>query len=70
MVALTEAAKREIMAAVDAMAARALRCLAFAQKTDLGDFSSYDGETSHPVSPPSRLPWLLCFFRWEAGLSC
>ncbi|KAK9917696.1 hypothetical protein WJX75_007286 [Coccomyxa subellipsoidea] len=49
VVALTEPAKRKIMAAVDAMAARALRCLAFALKTDLGDFSSYDGDASHPA---------------------
>ncbi len=50
VVVLTEPAKKKIMAAVDAMAARALRCLAFAQKTELGDFASYDGDTSHPVS--------------------
>ncbi|BDA48697.1 Calcium-transporting ATPase 2, endoplasmic reticulum-type [Coccomyxa sp. Obi] len=49
VVALTEPAKKKIMAAVDAMAARALRCLAFAQKTELGDFASYDGDTSHPA---------------------
>ena len=55
MVALTEAAKKKIMAAVDEMAARALRCLAFAQKTDLSDFASYDGDTSHPVSSSTSL---------------
>jgi Ca2+-transporting ATPase len=59
VVALTEPAKRKIMAAVDAMAARALRCLAFALKTDLGDFSSYDGDASHPVSSCPCLHWLV-----------
>lgn len=37
------------MAAVDSMAAKALRCLALAQKTDLGALSAYDGDSSHPV---------------------
>jgi magnesium-transporting ATPase (P-type) len=49
VVPLTAAAKKKIMAAVDALAAKALRCLALAQKTDLGELATYDGDSSHPV---------------------
>lgn len=52
---LTAAAKKKIMAEVDTMAASALRCLAFALKTDLPAFASYDGSLSHPVCLPSQL---------------
>ena len=46
---LTAAAKKKIMAEVDTMAASALRCLAFAQKTEIPAFAGYDGTQSHPV---------------------
>ena len=46
---LTAAAKKKIMAEVDTMAASALRCLAFAQKTEIPAFAGYDGSQSHPV---------------------
>ena len=49
-VPLTAAAKKKIMAEVDTMAASALRCLAFAQKTEMPAFAGYDGTQSHPVS--------------------
>lgn len=49
IVPLTEEAKRKFLAAVDSMAGKALRCLALAQKTDLGELSAYDGDSSHPV---------------------
>ena len=49
IVPLTAEARKKIMAAVDSMAAKALRCLALAQKTDLGALSAYDGDSSHPV---------------------
>ena len=52
VVPLTEEARAAIMERVDAMASDALRCLAFAQKIDLGEFAAYDGDTHHPVSPP------------------
>lgn len=51
-VPFTAAAKKKIQAEVDTMAASALRCLAFAQKTDLPAFASYDGSLSHPVRSP------------------
>lgn len=51
-VPLTAAAKKKYQAEVDTMAASALRCLAFAQKTDLPAFAGYDGDLHHPVSPP------------------
>jgi hypothetical protein len=51
-VPFTAAAKKKIQAEVDTMAASALRCLAFAQRTDLPAFASYDGSLSHPVSSP------------------
>lgn len=53
VVPLTEEARAAIMERVDAMASDALRCLAFAQKTDLGEFAAYDGDTHHPVRPLS-----------------
>ena len=49
-VPLTAAAKKKIMAEVDTMAASALRCLAFAQKTEIPAFAGYDGSQSHPVN--------------------
>ena len=51
-VPLTAAAKKKYQAEVDTMAASALRCLAFAQKTDLPGFAGYDGDLHHPVSLP------------------
>ena len=51
-VPFTAAAKKKIQAEVDTMAASALRCLAFAQRTDPPAFASYDGSLSHPVSSP------------------
>ena len=48
-VPLTAAAKKKIMAEVDTMAASALRCLAFAQKTEIPAFAGYNGTQSHPV---------------------
>lgn len=50
VVPLTEEARAAIMERVDSMASDALRCLAFAQKTDLGKLAAYDGDTRHPVS--------------------
>ena len=49
---MTAAAKKKYQAEVDTMAASALRCLAFAQKTDLPAFAGYDGDLHHPVSLP------------------
>lgn len=58
-----EAATREaILAAVDRMAASALRCLAFARRGDLGDLASYDGD-QHPVRLKTRdQMYSLCAF--------
>jgi hypothetical protein len=54
VVPLTAEAKKKIMAEVDGMAAKALRCLALAQKTDLPNgLSAYDGDSSHPVRLPA-----------------
>ena len=50
VVALEERARRAILAAVDCMAAGALRCLACAHRGDLGDLATYDGD-EHPVPP-------------------
>ena len=55
-VPLTAAAKKKIMAEVDTMAASALRCLAFAQKTEIPAFAGYDGAQSHPVGIASEGP--------------
>jgi hypothetical protein len=49
VVPLTEGAKAAILEKVDAMARDALRCLALAVKTELGEFAGYDGAVSHPV---------------------
>ena len=50
VVALEEGARRAILAAVDRMAAGALRCLACVHRGDLGDLATYDGD-AHPVRP-------------------
>ena len=53
-VPFTAAAKEKVQAEVDTMAASALRCLAFAQKTSLPAFAGYDGDLHHPVSPSHK----------------
>ncbi|KAK9839523.1 hypothetical protein WJX81_007349 [Elliptochloris bilobata] len=47
VVPLDERTRRAILAAVDRMAAGALRCLACAHRRDLGDLATYDGD-QHP----------------------
>jgi len=46
--ALTPAMRRAILGQVEAMAEKALRCLALAHKADVGVLGNYDGTTSHP----------------------
>ena len=64
-VPLTAAAKKKYQAEVDTMAASALRCLAFAQKTDLPAFAGYDGDLHHPVSL-TLSPALQSVIDWRA----
>ncbi|KAL3130923.1 Calcium-transporting ATPase, endoplasmic reticulum-type [Trebouxia sp. C0009 RCD-2024] len=45
---LSPALRAKATQTINHMAGKALRCLAFAQKTDLGDLSSYDG-AQHPA---------------------
>lgn len=59
VVALEEGTRRAILAAVDRMAAGALRCLACAHRGDLGDLATYDGD-AHPVRPLLTRHWRLC----------
>eukprot|EP00803_Ostreobium_quekettii_P008366 evm.model.scf_1396EXC.4 EVM.evm.TU.scf_1396EXC.4 scf_1396EXC:22768-35223(-) len=47
IVPLDDKLKKQILVSVENMAKKALRCLALAQKTDLGELASYDGE-AHP----------------------
>ena len=73
-VPLTAAAKKKYQAEVDTMAASALRCLAFAQKTDLPGFAGYDGDLHHPVSlrlfpsPQSNSYGCACVLKGESAL--
>ena len=48
VVALDAAARKGIQTKIDAMAAQALRCIAFARKEELGDLADYNGE-QHPA---------------------
>ncbi|GBG71486.1 hypothetical protein CBR_g8902 [Chara braunii] len=48
VVRMTASFRKSIVSRVDAMTRQALRCLAFAVKTDLGALRTYDGE-SHPA---------------------
>ncbi len=68
-VPLTAAAKKKYQAEVDTMAASALRCLAFAQKTDLPAFAGYDGDLHHPVSLPVH-PGCVTFICLACMLCC
>lgn len=40
--------RARVLAVIEELAARALRCLALAQKTDLGELAGYDGD-HHPA---------------------
>ncbi|KAH7296156.1 hypothetical protein KP509_26G011600 [Ceratopteris richardii] len=48
VVALTNAIQEHLLDKLKAMSSKALRCLAFAYKENLGDLNSYDGE-GHPA---------------------
>ncbi|MCO5559133.1 hypothetical protein L7F22_012725 [Adiantum nelumboides] len=48
VVSLDNAARERLLAKLNVMSSKALRCLAFAYKEDLGDLNSYDGER-HPA---------------------
>ncbi|RLN30943.1 calcium-transporting ATPase 4, endoplasmic reticulum-type-like [Panicum miliaceum] len=48
VVPLDEKAKKIVLASLHEMSTKALRCLGFAYKEDLGEFATYDGE-NHPA---------------------
>jgi Ca2+-transporting ATPase len=48
MVPLDEKAKKMVLSSLHEMSTKALRCLGFAYKEDLGEFATYDGE-NHPA---------------------
>ncbi|RLM99582.1 calcium-transporting ATPase 4, endoplasmic reticulum-type-like [Panicum miliaceum] len=48
VVPLDEKAKKMVLASLHEMSTKALRCLGFAYKEDLGEFATYDGE-NHPA---------------------
>lgn len=45
---LDEKSRKAILASLHELSTKALRCLGFAYKEDLGDFATYDGEY-HPA---------------------
>ncbi|XP_048429289.1 LOW QUALITY PROTEIN: calcium-transporting ATPase 1, endoplasmic reticulum-type [Pyrus x bretschneideri] len=49
VVPLDDSSRNYIMQALNEMSTSALRCLGFAYKDELGEFSSYDGEDDHPA---------------------
>jgi hypothetical protein len=68
VVSLDEKSRKAILASLHELSTKALRCLGFAYKEDLGEFATYDGEF-HPAHevPQSYLSsyflsssWLLC----------
>ncbi len=66
VVPLDAAARAAITRSVDAMAAGALRCLAFARRGDLGELAGYDGE-GH--AGHARLADPGCYAEIESGLT-
>ncbi|KAB2622239.1 calcium-transporting ATPase 1-like [Pyrus ussuriensis x Pyrus communis] len=49
VVPLDDSSRNYIMQALNEMSTSALRCLGFAYKDELGEFSSYDGDDDHPA---------------------
>ncbi|KAM1467343.1 hypothetical protein ACFX2I_032456 [Malus domestica] len=49
VVPLDDSSRNYIMQALHEMSTSALRCLGFAYKDELGEFSSYDGDEDHPA---------------------
>ncbi|CAN6581138.1 unnamed protein product [Malus baccata var. baccata] len=49
VVPLDDSSRNYIMQALHEMSTTALRCLGFAYKDELGEFSSYDGDEDHPA---------------------
>lgn len=63
---LTPACKQRILAAVEAMAEKALRCLALARKSELGDLANYDGTS--PTAAAKRLQDIAQYSSIESDL--
>lgn len=49
IVELTEAGRQSLLAKLTNLSSKALRCLGFAYKEELGEFATYDGE-QHPAN--------------------